>query len=169
MSTPTFYLAGAIRDGMQEDIEWRHRIIAALGGTATILSPLAGKTYNAKTKTWRVHGTTVPSAKYIVKHDLWMVRQADVVVVNLTSMMKGYPSIGTLVELGAAAALGKLIYIVVDKNFTGHQNQAMYTLHPFIEQIAAQTFESVDVLVPYLIAQVGVLSGRCPEFAGEIA
>ena len=161
------YLAGAIRAGRFEDIAWRSRVIIALGGEPVeVLSPLAGKSYDEETKQWRVHGTIAPSAKYIVKHDLWMVNRADVVVVNLTALAEGYPSIGTLVELGAAAALGKLIYVVVDAEYTGHQNQAMYRLHPFIEQVASEVFTSVEALIAYLRPQVSVLLGDTPMFVG---
>lgn len=173
----TLYLAGAIRDGNKEDIEWRERLIARLaalpaantGPFVSILNPLANKTFNPQTKEWRV-ATTRTNAKGIVGQDLWCVRRADIVVANFTSLMEGYPSIGTVMEVGAAAGIGgKLIYSVIDPNFTGHTNPGVFHLHPFLEQLSTEVFASCQELEDFLVSHLPSLAGANPFFGGEIA
>jgi nucleoside 2-deoxyribosyltransferase len=165
---PTVYLAGAIRDGRNEDIIWREQLIEAIGDRARVLSPLACKSYNATTKRWLIHGFVEPSADFIVKHDLWMVRQADIVVGNVISLAEGYPSIGTLIELGGAAILNKVIYLLLAEGYRGHQNQEMYRVHPFLERNAAAVFSTLEELEVFLPAQLDVMNGSAPSFAGTL-
>ncbi len=168
VSLPILYLVGAIRDDRPEDIEWREQVIEHLEDHATVLNPLAGKTYNTETKRWTVHGKVTPTAKYIFRHDLACVRKADVIVANMTALSDGYPSIGSLMEIGAAAMLGKLIYLLVDENYAGHANPAMFTLHPFLDEAATVVFHTLPDLLEYLDHQVDMLSGRRPYFEGYV-
>jgi len=158
----TMYLAGAIRDGVDEDIIWREHVIEALRRhPVRILNPLGGKTRDDKGN-WTVSG--VPSgARFITKHDIWYVKHSDIVLFNLRALSQGYPNIGTLVEFGAAVASGALIYVIVDPDYTGH-NANMYKLHPFIAEFAAQTFDTTEQAVEFLKRHVNVISGRAPSF-----
>jgi hypothetical protein len=63
-----------------------------------------------------------------------------------------------------AVALGKLIYVIVDPDYTGHGNTAMFKLHPFIGEFAAQTFDTVPAAVEFLRKHTQVMSGRRPNF-----
>jgi nucleoside 2-deoxyribosyltransferase len=166
VSAPTIYLVGAIRDGRREDIEWRERVIAQLRDKATFLSPLGGKTYDPETKRWSMTGGVVPDARFIYKQDMWCVDRADVIIANMTSLSERYPSIGSLMELGRATARGALIFTILEPGYTGHENQALYTLHPFIDQSSTATFSSVDACIDFLHRQLDVLSGRKPDFDG---
>lgn len=167
MSLPVLYLVGAIRDDRPEDIAWREDVIDRLRGRALILNPLAGKSYDPERKSWTVHGGVVPSAKYIFRHDLACVRRADAIVANMTALSERYPNIGSLVEIGGAAILGKLIYLLIDKDYAGHDNQTMYKLHPFLDEAATVVFYSMAEMLKYLDNQVDMLSGIKPSFAGK--
>lgn len=163
MNLPVIYLVGAIRDGRPEDIAWREQVIDKLYGRAILLNPLAGKTYNETTKRWTVHGID-PSAKYIYRHDLDCVRKADIIVANMTALSERYPNIGSLLEIGGAAILGKLIYLLIDRDYTGHENQTMYKLHPFLDEAAVCVFHTLAEMIEYLDVQVDMLSGRKPWY-----
>lgn len=164
------YLAGAIRDGRQDDISWREQVIGALHSTfkATILNPLGGKTYNSDTNEWDMSGVR-PGASVIVPHDFWMVERADVIIFNLTALAEGYASIGTLVEFGHATALHPrpLIYTILDPNVAvGIGNTKLYSVHPFISINSAVVFPSVNDCVEFLYRHADVLNGFAPSFAG---
>jgi len=160
----TMYLAGSIRDGNLEDIKWREDVIDALKGLPVrILNPLAGKTY--EDGKWSVSG--VPSqAKFITKHDQFYVRQADIVLFNFRALTQKYPNIGTLVEYGWATNNVKptLVYVIVDPEYKGHESTVMYNLHPFIEQFAAQVFDTTADAIEFLKRHIKVISGRNPSF-----
>lgn len=162
---PMIYLVGAIRDGRQDDIDWREYMINALEGDAVFLNPVGGKTFNAETKMWDMSGIR-PGSDVIVKHDFWCVDHADIIVANMTSLAEGYPSIGSLIEIGRATKTGALIYVILDPNYTGHGNQAMFKLHPFLEKNAAATFASVTDCTRFLDRHLDVLSGADPHFDG---
>lgn len=162
----TVYLAGAIRDGHPEDIAWRQQAVETLSPVAIVLNPLGGKQFDEETRQWSFAG--VPStARLIVKQDFWCVDRADVVLANLTSMAEGYPSIGTITEIGRSTARGSLIYTIIDPSFTGHENSKMYGLHPFIEQVAAAHFSSVTEALTFLKRCLRSLSGADPHFDGR--
>ena len=158
----TIYLAGAIRDGRLDDIEWREKVISSLDGLATFLNPLGGKHFDSIKSNWTAAGRRVTS-QFDVKHDLEFIGRSDVVLVNLLALSERYPNIGTLIELGAAAAQGKLIYLILDKKYAGHEN-AMFTTHPFLQEIAADIFESVDEAIEFLKKYLPVLSGTNPRY-----
>ena len=168
MSTrpPVIYLAGAIRDGRQADIEWRERVISVVGNRSIILNPLAGKVFDNETNTWTVSG--VPStASFIVKHDFWAVDRSDVVVFNFTALAEKYPMIGSLVEFGRATARGVLIYALLDRDYKGHANAGMYNLHPFIAENCAVVFHVLDDLIVFLARHIDVISGAKPSYVGN--
>ena len=162
---PTVYLAGSIRDGRHDDISWREYVISAIQHKAVILNPLAGKSFDPVKKTWTVSG--VPStASLIVKHDFWAIDRADVVVFNFTALAEKYPMIGSLVEFGRATTNGVLLYAVIDQDYKGHENSAMYNLHPFLAENCAVVFNSITDLVAFLSQHIEVLSGANPRFKG---
>ena len=151
------YLAGAIRDGRAEDIEWRERIISDLAGMATWLNPLGDRWYDPHTGHWSMSGIT-PSASIIVPHDFWMVEHSDIIIFNLTAMAEGYPNIGTLVEFGHATALHPrpLLYTVTSQP---------QRLHPFLSESSAAVFGFMVTLTDFLRRHLPVLEGSQPRFA----
>lgn len=160
----TIYLAGAIRDEHPEDIKWREDVIDALKGLPIrVLNPLGGKSF--ENGRWSVSGVE-SSAAFIFDHDKWCVEQSDMVLFNFRALSEKYPNIGTLVEFGMAVGLpGKrLIYSVVDPAYTGHENERMYKLHPFLAQPSAHVFATMEDATKFLVRHVKVLTGRNPSF-----
>ena len=163
------YLAGSIRDGRPEDIEWREEMISHLSDVAIFLNPLGGKTYNPDTKEWRMSG--IPStAEAIVGHDFWCVDRADAVIFNFRALSEKYPNIGTLIEFGRTTgrAPGCLIYSIVDPAYTGHENEAMFHLHPFIERNSTVVFQTTVDCRKFLAGHLRALSGTYPRFGGHV-
>jgi len=158
MSKLTVYLAGAIRDGRTDDIAWREQFISALSDQIDFLNPLAGKHYDETTKLWTMNGQP-STAKNIVLHDFWCVDRADLIVFNLLALAEGYPNIGSLVEYGRATARGCLIYSIIQPQYKGHGNLAMYALHPFIEQPSSLVFSSPEECLAFLSQKVRMLTG----------
>ena len=148
---PTVYLAGSIRDTIPEDTAWRERAIDRLGSVAQILSPLAGKTFDTRTGLWWLYGYVEPDAKYIVHADFWCVDRADILLVDFRSLQDGYPSIGTLMELGRSTNRSCLRVGVVSELYTGHDNAQHFTeLHPFLSQNCAKVFNTMDQAIEFV-------------------
>lgn len=166
MNKPTIYLAGAIRDGHPEDIEWRENIIEGLRGLATFINPLGGKKHDKKKGGWTVSG--IPSTgKLIVKQDFWSVDRSDILIFNFTGLATSdYKSIGTLVEFGRSTKSSALKYVIIPDKFTGHENGKMYGLHPFIAENASAMFETPEECLKFLRAHLPVLSGLQPHYKG---
>lgn len=162
MTKPTIYLAGAIRDDHPEDIAWRETFINALWSDAVFLNPLGGKWRNRE-GVWLMSGR-VASAPRIVAQDMYCVRKADIIIANFSSMADGYPSIGTVAEVGAASALNKMIYGVL-KPGTSHgvENQKNFKLHPFITELCADVFDSELQALTFLKNHLSVLNGLNPH------
>ena len=167
----TIYLAGAIRDTHAEDIQWREFLISRIEHkhalNVSILNPVGNKTYNPSTREWKMSGIHA-GAKEIFAQDLWCVRRADIIIANFNSFKDGYPSIGTVMEVGAAAGIGgKLVYSILDKDSSfGVENTGNFKLHPFLEQSSSAIFPSVDALVDFLVPHLGMLVGTEPRFGG---
>lgn len=168
----TIYLAGPIRDSaVIEDVAWREYLIKQIQRKyimeTQILNPLGNKTYNPESHIWKVGGL-ITQAKGIVAQDLWSVRHADIIIANLTAMKTGYPAIGTIMEMGAAAGIGgKLVYTVLDPaSNPGNENKGVFKLHPFLEQISTEIFPSVEALWEFLDQHLGMLTGTAPSFGG---
>jgi len=164
---PLIYLAGAIRDGIIGDYGWREHVITELESVADFINPLGNKTYNASTKQWLMSGQ-VTTSKSIVAHDFWAIDHVDAVIFNFKALSEGYPNIGTLVEFGRATARPVLIYSIIAANYTGHQNVAMFKLHPFLAESSAMVFNTVDDCVAYLREHLKVMSGENPHFGGVV-
>ncbi len=141
------YLAGPIENcTLEEACAWRREADAILGDHFRILDPMKGK--------YRI----VPSGQVILKkdynpalrhlcssdsvyhRDLFCVRKANIVLVNLTFVNRGGK--GTFFEMGFASALGKLLVAVSpDEHVLGH---------PFIEMSAIK-FEDMGAAFDFLL------------------
>jgi len=164
----TLYLAGAIRDGHPEDIDWREKLITQLTPIqgVSILNPVGNKTYNLMNGEWQVAGNPVTSHG-IVTQDLWCIHRTDIIIANCTALSEGYPMIGTMIELGAAVGMGgKLIYTVIDPTFMGHENSEMFTLHPFLKEVSSEVFGTLQEMSHFLTAHLHTLGGYRPRFGG---
>jgi hypothetical protein len=147
------YLAGSIRDGVAEDFAWRERAIKAIPlSNATILSPLAGKSYNPVAKTWHIYDRHLPDAKYIVQADYWCVDRCDLMLVDLRALADGYPCIGTISEWGRSTARNIMRLVTVSPNQKGAN--AIFGLHPFIAESAAKVFTDVDLMIDFAATHV---------------
>ena len=154
MRRPTIYLAGAIRDGFEEDFTWREEMTDALLDQADILDPMNGKLFDNSTGQWYVSGIN-EVAHHLVAQDLWCVDRADIIMANLLPMATAYKSIGTMMELGYARAKGALIYAAVPPCIANH---------PFIKEVVAQSFSTTEHLRLFMIDHLRVLSGvRVPR------
>lgn len=162
--TPCVYLAGSIRDGVKEDILWRERAIDALESErCVILSPLAGKDYQHEAQQWRLYGTSIPDSKYIVHADYWCVDRADLILFDFRSLAEGYPSIGTVSEWGRSTARSILRLATVAANQKGAN--AMFGLHPFLEQHSAKVFNDIDQMIGFAKANIRAVT-QSPRFGG---
>jgi len=141
------YLAGAIRTDLgDEDFKWRRRFMKAYEGQLLCLVPSdCGVTEANKLR--RFTG----SAYMTYRTDLNLVEQADLVVANLLPMNSGYPSTGTIFELGYARAHSKLILVVAD---------VRVRQHPFIAFGADGVFGDFGELEGYLDQYLEVTAGK---------
>jgi len=163
----TVYLAGAMRDNrIEEDSQWREDIIEACQGLAIFLNPMAGKSFNRKTKEWDFCGME-PTADVIVRHDFWAVQRADIVLFNFKALSQDYPMIGSLIEFGhgTASPHTKLLWSIIDADYAGHDNTG-FNLHPFLEKNSALIFHSFDEALTKVPRLLAVMSGKNPHFAG---
>lgn len=168
MTPLTIYLAGSIRDGYIEDIQWREDFIFALQDRALFLNPLGGKVCDPATKVWSMHGLVPSTAHVIVKQDFWCVDRADLIVFNFRALSQGYPNIGTLVEFGRATGRGCLMYSIIAPDYTGHENTAMFALHPFLVEASTIVFNTVEECRNFMYKHLPVLSGLNPHFGATI-
>lgn len=162
------YLCGAIRDNELVDLEWREQLINTLTpymdeGILSILNPCGGKS--------RVNGRwfiqQLPSdGRHLVSQDYWCVDRSDIIVANLTALERGYPCIGSLMELGRSTASEKLRYLVLPRGYKGHMNGDMFNLHPFLSRSATAVFHDVNDCIKFLADHVPVLAGVEPSFIG---
>ena len=157
MDNVKIYLAGSIRDGIPEDFDWRERAIKAFkGANATILSPLAGKSYDPEKKTWHLYGSHLPDSRYIVHADYYCVDRMDIMLVDLRSLADGYPSIGTMSEWGRSTARSVLRLVTVSPNQKGAN--AVFGLHPFIAEHAAKVFNDIDLMIEFAVTHVNAIT-----------
>jgi len=141
------YLAGAIRtDRGDEDYKWRRAFAAQLGDRAICMVPSdAGVADGNKLR--RFTG----SAYMTYRTDLQLIQQSDIVVANLLPLNDGYPSIGTMFELGFARAHEKHILAVAGANFAAH---------PFVAFGCDGVFSDVSQLHEYLEQYLEVVAGH---------
>ena len=111
------YFAGPISGKSGDDVfEYYRSIEKEFAGLATILSPMTGKAELRFEKSYDPKGYSDPVATdhAIVERDLWMVRQADIVFVNL--FLTEWVSIGSVSELAWAHLLGKHTVVALEKD-----------------------------------------------------
>jgi nucleoside 2-deoxyribosyltransferase len=126
MKNGTIYLIGPISGcTFTEATQWRNDLQIPLAQNGwTVLDPMRGKNHlSAEEKIVLSYEDHIVSrSDSIFQTDLFRVRQADVLLCNLTSM-PGH-SIGTFMEMGYGHALGKIIIVIA--------NDPMVVKHPFI-------------------------------------
>lgn len=138
------YLAGPIAGSTYADaVEWRAAVSARLAPGITALSPMRGKGQLAGNK-GKLGGfypsddpMTTPAG--IVARDFADVKRCDLVLMNLLGAES--VSIGTMVELGWASALGKPVIVAWDGGVHVLRNPHY---HPFVHQIASFRVGSLD-------------------------
>lgn len=121
------YLAGAIGGcSYEEATQWRIWVAGQLGERFTCLDPMDGKDVLAQSDCIGLQypGVECLSSQSITEKDLERVRRCDCV---LAYMVGDRRFVGTLIEIGYAAALGKKIIVVSDRDWVWQ--------HPFIETL----------------------------------
>lgn len=142
------YLAGAIRS--LEDYRWRKNVAERYEGRLTCLVPS-----DINVKKLENLRKFKPSALMTYRTDLALIDEADFIIVNLNSLAEGYPTIGTLIELGYTIGKGKPVLAVCGSE---------HKRHPFIAFGTMGAFDHFGDLYSYLDAYLEVTSGKCPMF-----
>ncbi len=132
----TVYLAGAMYGLSYDEASlWRNQVKKDLGHAWEdclshyweVLDPMQGKEdLGLETFIGMEYDDPDLNHRAIVEKDLFHVREASVILANLTNIPACSPSIGTMMELGYALALNKLVYVVADKD-------SLHAKHPFIK------------------------------------
>lgn len=137
------YLAGPITGCTYDGaVEWRDEL-GWRGETSQweLVSPMRGKAVFAPAALDEPLTSTFDDDGAAVARDLWDIRRADVVLVNLLGAER--VSIGTMCELGYAHALGKLIVVVLEDADVIHD-------HLFVHTLASKVVDSLDDAITYL-------------------
>jgi nucleoside 2-deoxyribosyltransferase len=142
------YLAGPISGLSYEEAAGRiKRIKHALEiqcslANLDVMHPLTGKGYLHTEKALAPEGYKFPPSTdhAIVERDLWMVRQADIVLMNLHGAKTA--SIGSVSELAWAHLLGKHTVVIMEE---GNPHQ-----HAFVAQMADVVFETEKEAIHYV-------------------
>ena len=105
-----------------------------------VLYPLIGKGYLKNEGSLKAEGYDFPvsTAHAITRRDLWMVKQADVVFVNLAKTE--VPPVGCIAEMAWAYLLNKHVVLVTKEN----------NLHAFIREMADVIFNDYEEAMVYL-------------------
>lgn len=141
---PKVYLAGSIRGlTYSKAANWRLDLAHEIREKITCLSPMRGKReLVGKVITKEVvkaSSNPLMGYKGIVARDFSDIRRCDAVLVNLLGSTH---AIGTLVEIGYAAALQKPIIVVLEEDNV-HQ-------HPFVTEPASFVVTTLDKAVHIL-------------------
>lgn len=136
------YLAGPLTGRtFDEAANWRQEVRKHLAATAPhirCLDPMRGKPYLQNAAEIGAHlyhrGPLGPRA--IVARDLWDLRRADIVMMNLAGAES--PSVGCMVELGIAYSNDCLTVVVLDSD-EGNPHD-----HIFVHALASAVVPSVD-------------------------
>ena len=145
----TAYLAGAIRG--PEDYIWRKQFVEEYQDE--LLFRIPSDLVTSDMSKLRKFG----SAAYMTyRTDLDLIDRSDIIIANLLPMAEGYPSEGTMFEIGYSRAKGKLIFAVAD---------AKRKEHPFIAFGIDGVYSSFEELSGFLHQYLGVLEGKCPVFS----
>ncbi len=134
------YLAGPITGCTYSAAdEWRTRFIAE-HYYWSCASPMRGKELFAPINLAEPLPSTFDDESAAVARDLWDIRRADVVLINLHGSER--VSIGTMCELGYAHAQGKLIVVA--------RGDDLLHDHLFVQTLASKIVDTLDDAVNYL-------------------
>lgn len=138
------YLAHPINGlSAKEIFAYYDAAVAQLEGHYTVFHPMLGKGYLRNEATLRSNGYDFPAStnKAIFGRDTWMVRMADIVLVDLFGAKAA--SLGCAIELAVAHLLGKHTVLVLDKEDAVHN-------HAFILECADVVFDCHYKAIKYL-------------------
>jgi nucleoside 2-deoxyribosyltransferase len=139
LSKLNVYLAGPIAGRTVDQAnEWRDKANAVLNVYYNTVSPLRNYEHPDPKKPI---SQTDGNVKNFVSRDLFDVRSADIVLCNLIGAAR--TSLGTLFELGYAAAMGKPIALIIEPE--GNPNDG-----PFTRECASWVFTDLDEALVYL-------------------
>lgn len=145
--TGTVYLSGPITGLTYEEARfgWRSEFALHLhsfgkwGQSIRVLSPMRHEGHLAELKgpiEKAYPENLFSSPKMIVAKDFLDVKASDIVIANLIGATKA--SIGTMVELGYAKALGKTIIVIMEEGDWPNPHR-----HPFVTELADAVAPSV--------------------------
>lgn len=147
---PSIYLAGPIA-GQTVDgaVDWREIVADALYGSVRCFSPMRGKEHALRDHagdkplpaTGYPEGDDLLTDRGIVARDLLDIRRVDLVFCNL-DISADRVSVGTMVEIGYAHALGKPILFIMGKATPW----GLYS-HPFISEVGSFFTNNLDTAV----------------------
>lgn len=141
------YLAGPIAGLLpNEALDWREQVTGQLAARAPhirCLDPMRDKNDLSCDSPIRAgEGGDIYDPELTVARDLWDVASADIVLMNLTGSKN--VSIGSMIELGHAAALRKLIIVVLPpRSGEGEASSPNPYDHPFVRQVASSVVHSL--------------------------
>jgi hypothetical protein len=151
----TVYLAGPIAGlSYGEAAGWRDRVGQELANHAPhirCLDPMRGKQeIEASPRIEAGRGGDLYGPEMTVARDLWDIESADVILMNLAGVSD--VSIGSMIELGHAAALRKLVIVVLPEQSESHVSGTNPHDHPFVRQVASGVVGSLDDAIELLKA-----------------
>jgi len=118
---------------------WNYRVFLPLTDAEALKN---GFTSDEVFKSSGYKGNPLTEDKAIFRRDIWMVRQADIVLCNLNTK-NNHVSIGCTVEIAHAHAYGKHVVTVIDNTDNPHH-------HAFILQCSDVVFPTLDEALEYL-------------------
>jgi nucleoside 2-deoxyribosyltransferase len=138
----TIYLGGPIAGHAYDGAsDWRHETARRLSETAPhvrCLDPMRGKEeLKGATSIKAGEGGGVYGPKTTVSRDLWDVAHCDIVLINLLDASE--VSVGSMVELGHAAALKKFVVVILPPKGEGSPHH-----HPFVLESASAVVHSLE-------------------------
>jgi nucleoside 2-deoxyribosyltransferase len=108
-----------------------------------VLSPMTGKEFLGDDVKLKAHGFENPVATNhaIFERDQWMVRRADIVLVDLSDGDEEAVSIGCVMELAWASLLGKHTVVVMSETSPHY--------HAFVLEAADIIFPTIEKAIDY--------------------
>lgn len=143
--TMTVYCAGPMTGLSYDEVFARYEHIrAALGPHFRVLHPMIGKDFlrNMEGPMKPTGYDHIASDQAIYNRDQWMVRQCDILFVDLRPG-KGRVSIGTMFEMAWASILGKHVVLVIDEDWDVYD-------HAFVRMAQHATFHDIDEATAYM-------------------
>jgi nucleoside 2-deoxyribosyltransferase len=116
-------------------------------GRAIALHPLTAKGYLRTETSLAPAGYKFPPStdQAIVRRDLWMVEQADIVLVNLLGAKTA--SIGCTAEMAWAYLLRKHVILMVEAGGNPHNHAFVYQMASVVYTNEAEAYEYLDSLL----------------------